>query len=371
MKTYRISTPCLQQTPHLLYSTMHQSVLALLSLYITYVYCDSSITPLLEFTPLHNAHNTFASIQHLSHMTSSFLPSPFHCSPETIALNQTFMTQHSFIGPMTQYSFIGPATQYSFIGPGTQNNFIGPMTQIPSNIKTFVYLSQYSLATLQCALLQIFFGFKYECIQFPIKRVLLILDQFVFNSNFSEQMLHLFSYKSAQFLLKLQKRLTLCHNWNINHKTKIFMLNSLQVNVKLLIARILMKLSRYITRRHNFAHYWKSLPFHDLLLLHHIFFWVLIGWIGPMSICPINFTIFLINQVTFLMNSFTFLHTCFIKLFIYLNMIIQNFFTLLWWLCISISKKKKKNCLLASHAFFQMGSFYGFLYAKNVHIQCF
>ena len=91
-----------------------------------------------------------------------------------------------------------------------------------------------------------------------------------------------------------------------------------------------MKLWRYITRRHDFACYWRSLPYHGLLKSNHIFLWSLILLFQPMSIFPEYLVISLINQVIFLSNSLIFLHNLFVKLFIYLY---KNFLNLITHLC--------------------------------------
>ena len=264
------------------------------------------------------------------HDKLSNLPvSPFFHFPEAIALNQSYhsyivpTTQHGFISPMTQYGFVGPMTQHRFIGPMThyryigpmiqhihigpmtQYRFIGPMTQsslfdpinrISGDVETFVYQSQYSLVTLLYALIYSFSHFEYLSVQFLEERMMLI-----------------------------------------------FVLNFHDVN--LLVARILMKLQRYIMRCHDFACYWRLLPFHGLLKSQHMFFFVLITLFGPIYFFFVNLEIFLINQVTFLMNSFTIPCNPFIKLFIYLYMIIQNVFIRLWRLGIAISKNKNKIVL--------------------------
>jgi hypothetical protein len=97
-------------------------------------------------------------------------------------------------------------------------------------------------------------------------------------------------------------------------------------DVDLLIARILMKLRRYITRHHDFANYYRSLLIHGLLKSRHMFFWVLITLFRLMYIFCINLVNFYINKVIFLMNMFIFLKNIIIKLLIYLYMMIQNLF---------------------------------------------
>ena len=304
--------------------------------------------------------------------TSSLIYSPFPHCPETIALNQChhnngLTTQHSFIGPMTQYNFIGPMTQrsfigpltqhcfivpmtqYGFIGPLTQHSFIGSMTQCPffcqSEYSTFVHSSSH-----------------FECRHTQIPELIPLLDHsqidFLFSS-ISTKIFHFLRRVSALRLHKLKKRLIFYYDWNVNHNIYIYVLNLYDVN--LLIARILMKLQRYITRRHDFACYWKSLPFHGLLKTQHMLFWFLIVFFRMMYI----FLIFSINQVVFLMNLFIFLHIFFIKLLIYLSMTIQNLFILLWRLGIGISRNKIKKilqiCLLLMH-------FYEWPYFKTFYM---
>ena len=144
------------------------------------------------------------------------------------------------------------------------------------------------------------------------------------------------------------------------------MLNLCDIN--LLIARILMKLWRYITRRHDFACYWRSLLFHGLLKSQHMLFWVLIVLFRLVSVFFINLVNFLIDQVIFLMNSFIFIGILFIKLPIYLYMMIQNLFMHLWRLCIAIIGNKIKivlhTCLLLMR-FFEWACFMTFCIPKT------
>ena len=153
------------------------------------------------------------------------------------------MTQHSFIDPMNRPSFIEPKTQSSFIGPITLPCFIDPMTHIPGNVKTFVYQFQYHLEALQRTLVYPFYHFEYQHFQFPEEKTMSIL------------VINLY-------------------------------------DVDLLIVHILLKLRRYITRRHDFACYWRLLPFYGLLKSQHIFLFILIALFRPMYIFfykPSNF----------------------------------------------------------------------------------
>ena len=271
------------------------------------------------------------------------------------------MTQHSFIGPTIQQSFIGLTTQHSFIGPMTQLSFIdrmtqhhcnksGLMTQILGNAETFLYRSEYSFVTQQHVLVGSSSYFEYQHNQFPEKRDIPILHHSQIKIS-SVDTLHFLHYISARFLHRLKMRLTFCHAWNINCNIYIFMSSSHDVNF--LIACILMKLQRYITRRHDFACYWRLLLIHGLLKSQHMFFWVLIALFSPLCIFFINLIIFLTNQVMFLMNLFIFLCILFIKLLKYLYMKIRNMFICLRRLCIMILRNKIKIvlhlCLLLIH----------------------
>jgi len=196
-----------------------------------------------------------------------------------------------------------------FIGPMTQHqrhcNRTARMTHMPGGVGTFTYQSQYSLMTQPHAILHSFSFFEYRLNQFPGKiEMPVLLDEnqieFVFHSIPSANTSHFHHSTSAQISCKLKKRLTLYPDWNINRRIYICILNSHDVNR--LIARILMKLQRYITRRHDFACYWRSLLLHGLLKSQHMFFWVLITLFRLLCILFIKLPIFLINLVTFMIS---------------------------------------------------------------------
>ena len=357
--------------------------LALLLLCIRYEKCNTSITPSLEFTRLSNANNSFLCIQYHSqaHRSSSITSSQTYYGPfchlsKTIALNQChhksigLMTLNSFIGRMTQYDFIGPLTQPNFIGSMTQYNFIHsmtwqvflglvtsldchcPMIQISGNAETFLYQSQYTSS----ALFDSFSHFEYQNIQIPGKRIIQILDhsqiELIFCPISLAEMFHFLRSLSAQFLQKFKKRLTFSHNWIFTNQNKNLLVLNLH-DVKLLIKHILMKLGRYVTRSHDFACYWRSLPFHGLLKSQHMFFIVLIVLFRLMYFFFINMFIIVIlltDKVIFLINSYIFLHILLIKLLIYLYMMIQNLLILLWRFGIAISRNKKKNSITYTFA---------------------
>ena len=329
IKTCRISTPCLRTTLCQFCSIMLHFLLALLLLHIAYNKCNISITPSLEFTSLFIAHNTFMSIQQCSHTTSSQAYGPFHNCSETIILNQCHhrfigpRIQHSFIGLETQQGFIGPMTQHSFIGLETQQGFIGPMTQhscVGPKAQQFFFspITQ-----------QFFFG--------PVTQISGNMMTFVKYQFCLMTLLHTFRWSLSHFKdqhIQFSKKRVISLDWNINHNIYIFMLNSYDIN--LLIACILMKLQRYITRRHDFAYYWRSLPFHELLKSQHMFFWVLIvALFQPMSIFYINLFI----------NWIIFLYLLFIRSLIYLYMKIRNLFVHLWRMCVTISRNKINTIL--------------------------
>ena len=365
-------------------SIMFYFLLAILLLHITYENCDISITPPLEFTCLSKADNNFTSIRHHSHVISNSLAyNPLHHCPEKFTfftLNQCYhsflgcmthlcfigpktqysfiglMTQHSFIGPRTQCSFIGFSTQQSFIDPVTQCSFIAPMnrhnhnktktghmTQIPEVADAFTYQSAYNLESLPYTLLHSFSHWENQHIQFCEKRKIQILDRCLIKFDF-----HSISFADmSRFLCSIQalflhKLIIFHHDWNINCNIYIFVWSSQDVNF--LIALILLKLRRYITRRHDFVCYWRFLLFHDLLKSQCMFCWVLMALFRLMCI-------FFINQVKFLINWFNFFYNVIVNLLIYMCITIQNLFTHVWKsyvviLKIDIKKKLRISLLL-------------------------
>ena len=365
IKTCRISTPCLRTTLCQFCSIMLRFLLALLLLHIAYNKCNISITPSLEFTSLFIAHNTFMSIQQCSHATSSQAYGPFHNCSETIILNQCHhrfigpriqhsfigletqqgfigpMTQHSFIGLETQQGFIGPMTQHSFIGLETQQGFIGPMTQhcfigLETQQGFIGPMTQHSCVGPKAQ--QFFFSPITQQFFFgPVTQISGNMMTFVKYQFCLMTLLHTFRWSLSHFKdqhIQFSKKRVISLDWNINHNIYIFMLNSYDIN--LLIACILMKLQRYITRRHDFAYYWRSLPFHELLKSQHMFFWVLIvALFQPMSIFYINLFI----------NWIIFLYLLFIRSLIYLYMKIRNLFVHLWRMCVTISRNKINTIL--------------------------
>ena len=331
---------------------------------------------------LSSADSAFVSIPGNYHITSSLIDSPFHFYPDTISLSQCdpnfsgfisqqsflglmtqhdfigLMTQHNFIGCMTQHNFIGCMTQHNFIGHVTQHNFIGPMpqhgficpmtqhsllgpkTHIPENMKTFEYQSQNSLMTLQQAFHFSPYQFKYQHFKLSEKKIIPKLNHSQFKSVFYS----ISSVKIMRFLsdliahsfhsLKLEKKWTICHNWNLN--LEIFLWRSHSVNH--LIMRILLKLQRYITRRHDFNCYWRL---QQLLKTQHMFLWVMIILFKLLCIKSLNLVNVLINLFIFFINSFIFQHILFIKLLIYLSMMIGKGFVHLWRLCVNKINKIK------------------------------
>ena len=266
------------------------------------------------------------------------------------------MTQHSFIGPRTQCSFIGFSTQQSFIDPVTQCSFIAPMnrhnhnktktghmTQIPEVADAFTYQSAYNLESLPYTLLHSFSHWENQHIQFCGKRKIQILDRCLIKFDF-----HSISFADiSRFLCSIQalflhKLIIFHHDWNINCNIYIFVWSSQDVNF--LIALILLKLQRYITRRHDFVCYWRFLLFHDLLKSQCMFCWVLMALFRLMCI-------FFINQVKFLINWFKFFYNVIVNLLIYMCITIQNLFTHVWKsyvviLKIDIKKKLRISLLL-------------------------
>ena len=233
---------------------------------------------------------------------------------------QTFIgpkTQHSYIGCMTGLTFIVPRTQHNLIGLTTQHTFIantqlnhigimnlhlydnaGPITQIQSDTEMYLYQSPYSLVSQQCLLLLNFSHCERQYIHICRKKELQVESHFLYT------IMH-------QFLHKLKMRLAFLYHLNINCKIFKYMLSSDDVN--LLIAQILLKLQRYITKRHDFTYYWRSLLFHGLLKSQQFFFCLLIALFGLMCF-------FFTKLVKFL--KFIFLYIFVIKVFLHLYKII-------------------------------------------------
>ena len=265
------------------------------------------------------------------------------------------MTQHSFIGLTTRHRYIGSMTQHSFIGLTTLHGYTAPITQIPDNMETLVYQSQYSFVTPQYALLHNFFHSEDEYMGLSRKGETPILDhskmKLVFGTISSPDTSLFLRRISTLLLRRLKKRLSFCHNRNIENNIYIFLSSSHDLD--LLIARILMRLQRYITRRNDFAYYWRSLLFHGLLKSQHMFFLVLIVLFRLTCIFLINLVIFFINRAIFLMNLLIFLYITIVRLLIYLYMIIQILFIHLRRLRVAISRNKIKIvlhiCLLLMH----------------------
>ena len=320
---------------------------------------------------------TFQSIPIRSLRTNSLATDLFHTCQETTALNQFhhgfngLRTQHSFLGvtpqynfisngQKTQYPFIGPTTQYSFIGPTTPYHIIcattlsfvyGPVTLKQGNIETSVYcdLSEFKLVTPPITLLSSLFNCKNQCTGKTQQSILnLNKVNFFFCSITTTYTSQFLLCIKAQFWQKFKKRLTFWYDWNINCKSYIFVVSLHDVYI--LIARILMKFQRYIIRRHDFACYWRSLPFPQLLKLQYFSFWVLIVLFRPMSIFFLNVYFFWVNHTICFINDIIFpcTYLYFIRLFMYLYVIIQNCFTKFWKLTIAISSNKIKKIILCT-----------------------
>ena len=152
------------------------------------------------------------------------------------------MTQHSFIGLTTRHRYIGSMTQHGFIGLMTLHGYIAPITQIPDNMETLVYQSQYSFVTPQYALLHNFFHSEDEYMGLSRKGETPILDhskmKLVFGTISSPDTSLFLRRISTLLLRKLKKRLSFCHNRNIENNIYIFLSSSHDLD--LLIARILL-----------------------------------------------------------------------------------------------------------------------------------
>ena len=223
-----------------------------------------------------NAGNPSALIISHYYIPSFLAYGPVYHSPDAIVLNQC---HPNFFGPMTQ----------------PLSNKISLMTHISGDTSAFAYGSKYSLATPPYALPHTISYFEYGYIQFTDIKEIPILDQrhieFVFYPISSAEALHFPHGIRIQVLHQLKKGITFYSEWNISFRIHIFMLNSHDVN--LLIACILMKLQRYVTRRHDFACYWRILLFCGLLRSQHMFFFVLIVLFRLLCIWYINLIILL------------------------------------------------------------------------------
>ena len=196
------------------------------------------------------------------------------------------MTHHSLLGPMTHQSFLGPMTQYCFHKYMTQpsmsqhlfvNQCYGNDTDsincISDSAAAFVYQSQYIITTPEYAILRSCSPLECENIKFSKKRgtLMFVHNQIKFVSCpiLSAHAPNFIRGIGVQLWHNLKQKIMFdYYNWNIN--CRIFVFISSSHDVELLIAHILMKLQRYITRRHDFAFYWRSLMICGLFKSQHM-----------------------------------------------------------------------------------------------------
>ena len=138
----------------------------------------------------------------------------------------------------------------------------------------------------------------------------------------------------CQYIYKLALNSPLA--WDINQRIYFFMSYSHDINY--LIARIIMKLQRYITRRHDFCCYWRELLICGLLKSEYMFFLVHMPLFHQLNIFIINLIMFIakrfVKLLIFLYKNF--IKTCLLIRWLYI-MILNYNNKILIYLCLTLA----------------------------------